>query len=287
MTKPALREATEADSAALIAIKDAATEGWEPERAEPDADAERAQRAVFGHLLATGSTIVALVDEEPVGFGNALRREDVWFLSQLFVRPDVQSGGHGARILDELLSRPEATGARVRCVVSSSDPRAFGLYMSRGMLPGWLMVQFVRRGAVPPRTEPDADLLVEADQDEIDAIDRDVRGWARTTDHGLLRRISTGYALRRDGGLAAYGYVQSGGRVGPLVARDESSLAEMVDVADAHAGADANWSVATSAPVVVRRLLELGYRPGWISTFCTDGPVGPFDRLALAGGAVL
>ncbi|MEX2458789.1 MAG: GNAT family N-acetyltransferase [Actinomycetota bacterium] len=286
MTKAALREATEADIDALIVLKDAATEGWDPEPQDPVA-AHRVQRVLFAHMLEYGTIIAALQDDEPIGFGTAIRREDAWFLSQLFVRPDAQSVGLGARILDELLARPEATGARVRCVVSSSDPRAFGLYLSRGMLPGWLMVQFLRRGAPPVAPESEPDVLVDSDQGEIDVLDREVRGWARTVDHGLLRRIGTGHALRREGQLAAFAYVQPNGRVGPLVARDESSLIEMVDLADVRAGAGAIWSVASSSPALVRRLLQLGYRPGWISTFCADGAVGPFDRVALAGGAVL
>jgi hypothetical protein len=283
-----IREPSEQDIDALIAVKDAATADWGPDRATPGSDRHRAQRELFRHLLRTGSALAAFEGGEPVGFGNAIVREDVWFLSQLFVRPDTQSAGAGASILDGLLARPEAAAARVRAVLSSSDARALSLYFSRGMLPEWLMVQFVR--TVPRRVEPEParlEPITEDDQPALDALDREVRGFARTVDHAFLRAISAGHVVRREGRVVAYVYVHPNGRVSPLVAADPGSLVGAVDAADAIAGPDAEWSAASSSPVLVRRLLGLGYRPGWLTTFCADGPVGPFDRIALAGGAFL
>ena len=223
-----------------------------------------------------------------MGFGNAIVREDVWFLSQLFVDPRKQSAGAGGSILDGLLARPEAGGARARAVVSSSDPRALGLYLSRGMLPGWSMVQFVRRAARRVEPEPASlEPLTEEDQAELDELDRGARGFARTVDHGFFRAIAEGHVVRRVGKIVAYAYLQPGGRVSPLVANDPASLVGAVDAVDAMAGPDAEWSAASSSPILVRRLLDLGYRPGWTTTFCTDGPLGPFSHVALAGGAFL
>lgn len=283
-----IRPAAPADVDAMIAVKDAATEGWAvPRPASPEE--LRRQRLLYEHLLRTGAAAVAIDRGELVGFGNAIVREDRWFLSQLFVRPDVQGGGAGAAVLDHLLARREARSARVRAVLSSDDPRALGLYLSRGMLPaGWSMVHMVRR--VEPRAGPrpgTLSRLLPEDQPGVDALDRQVRGWARTIDHALFRELGSGHAVRDGGELGAYLYVQPGGRVAPLVARDDVTLLEAADAADGLAGPEAQWDVPSSASALVARLLDLGYRPSWLSTFCADGPVGPFDRLALAGGAFL
>jgi GNAT superfamily N-acetyltransferase len=288
-TKEGTRPAETGDIDAMIAVKDAATAGWDPPSAQPDAERIAGQRQLFEHLLETGSSAVAMREGAVVGFANAIVREDVWFLSQLFVRPDVQSRGAGAEMLDDLLARGEARGARVRSVLSSDDPRALGLYLSRGMLPaGWSMVHFTRRVAskVKPTPAPVVPLQV-SDQPQVDALDRDIRGFAHPQDHAFLRTVATGHAVRDDAGMAACFYVQPNGRVAPFLARDDRSVIAAVDAADAIAGPDASWSVPSAASAVVARLLDLGYRPGWLSTFCADGTLGEFRRTSLTGGALL
>jgi GNAT superfamily N-acetyltransferase len=284
-----VRDGTLEQIDAMIAVKDAATAGWDAPPGPDDArDRARSQRDLFRHLMDTGATLVVVRDDRLIGFGTSIVREDVWFLSQLFVHPDVQSGGAGSRLLDGLLAMEQARRARVRAVLSSDDRRAFGLYLSRGMLPSWSMIQFRRRA--PRRAEPvvpELGALSEQDIAAVDDLDRGVRGFARRVDHAFLGSIATAYALRDGGRLVAYAYVHEGGKVGPLVAATPASLVAMVDAVDSVAGPDASWSVPSAASVLVARLLDLGYRPDWQSTFCADGALGPFDRTSLAGGALL
>src|SRR4051794_38786818 len=56
-----------------------------------------------------------------VGCALALRREDVWGLSLLIVRPDKQSQGIGRELLRR--AHAYAAGARGRIILSSEDPR--------------------------------------------------------------------------------------------------------------------------------------------------------------------
>ncbi len=75
---------------------------WEPGDLDP---LER----LLTHFLLTDPALFAVATtgdeaaEEVVGFGSANRRGAVWFLSMLFVRPDLQDGGVGRALLTRLL----------------------------------------------------------------------------------------------------------------------------------------------------------------------------------------
>lgn len=287
MTRPAVRAATQDDLPVLVELKDEATAEWGEERATPGSERWDGQLAQLRHLLATGRVLCAERDGEIAGFGSAVRREDVWFLSQLFVRPTRQAARAGASLLDALLETDEARDARVRAVVSSSDPRALGLYFSRGMLPRWVLVQMKRAQPRGGGRRRRLEVLTDDDQASIDAIDRSVRGFTRPEDHAFFRSVLPGYALRRRGKLRAFLYVDPAGRVGPLAAADDAALVAAVAAADALAGPEATWAVPSVAPLLLRELLGRGYRPAFVTTFCADGLLGPFDRTATSGGLLL
>ena len=86
----------------------------------------------FGHLLDVGRLVVAEEGGAVVGFAGLLDHGSCVALSDLFVRPDHQSHGLGAALLDEILPAGRA------CVtMASADPRAIGSYARRGMGPRW------------------------------------------------------------------------------------------------------------------------------------------------------
>jgi GNAT superfamily N-acetyltransferase len=86
----------------------------------------------FGHLLDVGRLVVAEEASAVIGFAGLLDLGSCVALSDLFVRPDRQSHGVGAALLDEILpaGRPCVT-------MASADPRAVGSYARRGMRPRW------------------------------------------------------------------------------------------------------------------------------------------------------
>ena len=61
----------------------------------------------------------------------AIRREDIWGLSLLIVRPDQQSTGLGRALLRR--ANEYADGARGRIILSSPDPRALRAYSRLGL----------------------------------------------------------------------------------------------------------------------------------------------------------
>lgn len=87
---------------------------------------------LFEYELETGRMMVADDEGTVVGFGATLERDGRLFLTDLFVRPDRQSGGLGRAILEALLEPwPDAP----RYTSASSDPRAKRLYERMGMSP--------------------------------------------------------------------------------------------------------------------------------------------------------
>jgi GNAT superfamily N-acetyltransferase len=86
----------------------------------------------FSHLLDVGRLVVAEESSAVIGFAGLLDLGSCVTLSDLFVRPDRQSHGVGAALLDEVLpaGRPCVT-------MASADPRAVGSYARRGMRPRW------------------------------------------------------------------------------------------------------------------------------------------------------
>jgi GNAT superfamily N-acetyltransferase len=86
----------------------------------------------FGHLLDVGRLVVAEERGAVIGFAGLLDLGSCVALSDLFVRPDLQSHGVGGTLLDELLP-----SGRPRVTMASADPRALASYARRGMRPRW------------------------------------------------------------------------------------------------------------------------------------------------------
>jgi GNAT superfamily N-acetyltransferase len=86
----------------------------------------------FSHLLAVGRLVVAVDEGAVVGFAGLLDHRRCVALSDFFVEPNRQSHGIGRALLDEILP-PD----RPSVVMASTDPRALGSYVRRGMRPRW------------------------------------------------------------------------------------------------------------------------------------------------------
>jgi GNAT superfamily N-acetyltransferase len=104
---------------------------------------------LLGHELATADVYVAEIDGQIVGFAATVMRGAVAFLSECFVRAEYQSRGVGRALVRRLLPNDR----RIRCTLSSRDPRALALYIRSGMRPQWpnfcLRAAAARLGALP------------------------------------------------------------------------------------------------------------------------------------------
>ncbi len=151
---------------------------------------------------------------------------DYWTLSQLGVLPERQGADLGRELLRLALTHgdPHSPGT-IQC---SRDPKAMALYMSFGfvlhpVVAAWGAMRpgAVERPAEVVRYEPDE--VTERELAVVTAIDRKVRGSARTVDlvsmlsqpgHRLLLHADQGYAVAKDDRIIALGAPRGVGNPG-------------------------------------------------------------------------
>jgi GNAT superfamily N-acetyltransferase len=248
------------------------------------------------HLHATDPDrfVVAVRDgdssDRPIAFGAAVRREDVWFLSMLYVRPGEQGRGIGRAILDRILP---TDGATLAAGTDSAQPISNALYAGLGIVPRMPLLSLIGdleraselgdlpAGVVAERFDATAD--GEALATTIDALDREVLGFAHRQDHGYLGSEGReGFLYRGPAGVAvAYGYASPVGRVGPVAVRSPELLAPVIGhllIAVPPRGASAVWAPGHATAAVVG-LLRAGLRlDGFPVLFGWSRPFADFSR---------
>jgi len=212
-----------------------------------------------------------------VGCALALRREDVWGLSLLIVRPDLQSSGTGGALLRRV--NEYAEGARGRIVMASLDSRALRAYFRLGLD----LHPALSATGTPKVSEPGG--VREGDASDIpftEVVDRHVRGAARGPDIGALLEMRQTLLIAPERG---YAVVQPGGRPRVLAAYDEDAAAALLRAVLARADrevtvdcltAKQQWAIA----VCVEAGLEL--REG-LTAICTSGDLGPLTPYLPSG----
>jgi len=199
---------------------------------------------LHAHTLATDPERFLVVERDGPGkrqlvaFGSAVERGPLWFLSMLFVDPDIQLRGLGRSLMQRLLPE-QLDGRRLATCTDSAQPISNGLYASFGIVPRMPFLNLLGRprpGWSPPplpagvaaaRLEPGPDGVVAPDaQAELDALDRRVNGWSHPEDHAFDLRERPWLFRYRDGSgrLVGYGYTSEVGRVGPIAVEDEALL---------------------------------------------------------------
>jgi GNAT superfamily N-acetyltransferase len=234
---------------------------------------------------------------EVIAFASAARRDTVWFLSMLFVRPGEQRRGLGRALLERILPDDGATRATG---TDSAQPVSNALYASLGIVPRMPLLNLVGRpdrpdafgalpsgvravpfhaiAAGPPGGEGHARLVA-----AVDALDREVAGFTHPQDHRWLRaEARTGFLYEGpDGTPVGYGYTSEAGRVGPVAVRDEALLAPVLGHllgAVEPRGAFGLWAPGHAGPAVTA-LLRAGLRlDGFPVLLCWSRPFADFAR---------
>ncbi len=250
-------------------------------------------------VVATVPGTAATGGERIVGFGSAVERGRIWFLSMLFVRPEAQGQGLGRAILERLLPGPHHPGS-LATAIDSLQPISMALYAGYGLAPRMPILDLrgeIRRpeafpdlpsGVVPVAFETIADgppggAGHRALADAVDSLDRDLLGTDHPLDHRYLRSESRrGYLYRGpDGEPIGYGYAGEVGRIGPIAVRDEMLLEAVVGhlaAAVPARGARAVWGIG-AAPRLIPTLLAAGLRvDGFPLLMCWDRPFADFRR---------
>ena len=161
--------------------------GDRPPERRPAARSQRWIDRTTGFLRTDGPGCwVAEVEDRVVGFATSFRRETLWCLATFAVEPGHQGHGLGRLLLDA--AGRHASGCLRAMLAASEDPRALRRYVAAGFD---LHPQLTLRGIPDASAAPSLASVREAvpgDRDEMDSLDRRVRGAARNdADHEALR----------------------------------------------------------------------------------------------------
>ena len=274
--------------------------------------------ALMDHLLLTDPDrfLVAVKPAPPglpqgrpelvVGFGIAVQREHVWFLSQLYVLPSEQHHGIGRTLLSRLMpplpaDRAAAAQLPPRVLATCTDtvqPTSTGLYSRFGMVPRVPIINLVGTPKTPSTLAPlpagvHAEDLSRTDATAaVDAIDRAVLGYAHQVDHAHLRSGGrTGFLyVAADGAPVGYGYSSDAGRFGPVAVLDatltEPVLGHLMSAIKPR-GATTVWVPGDNDRAMIA-LLRAGLRvEGFPAMIAWTQPFAAFDRYIPAGLALL
>ena len=321
-----IRPATVADLPTCAAIWRESLNDYLGRLAQPEVPDDLAPiLRLYAHLHATDpATFLVAEALGPVdrrgtridAFVVVVRRDALWFLSMLFVRPAAQAGGLGRALLGVV--SPEATGPEPgsgsgpvtsrATATDTAQPISNGLYASLGIVPRIPLLRLVglpaRDGAFDPLPSGIEAIAFDEVGDaadglgrsalaaELDALDRDAAGFSRQADHGFhLREGRIGFLFRdRDGRAIGYGYSSEAGRVGPIAVRDGAHLGPIVGHL-IHAvrprGAFGLWVPGTAGEAIVP-LLRAGFRfDGFPVLLCWDRPFADFARYIPASPGLL
>lgn len=319
-----IRPAADADLATCAAIWRESLNDYLGRLAQPEVPDDLAPiLRLYAHLHATDpATFLVAEALGPVdgrgaridAFVVVVRRDALWFLSMLFVRPAAQARGLGRALLGVV--SPEATGPESgsepvtsrATATDTAQPISNGLYASLGMVPRIPLLRLVglpeRDGAFDPLPAGIDAIAFDEVGDaadglgrsalaaELDALDRDAAGFSRQADHGFhLREGRIGFLFRdRDGRAIGYGYSSEAGRVGPIAVRDGALLGPIVGHL-IHAvrprGAFGMWVPGTAGEAIVP-LLRAGFRfDGFPVLLCWDRPFADFARYIPASPGLL
>jgi GNAT superfamily N-acetyltransferase len=202
------------------------------------------------HFLATDPAGSWVADDEGVivGMSQSFVREGYWVLSQLGAVPGRQGRGLGRELLRLAHSHGDpASPGTIQC---SRDPKAMALYADLGFSLHPVVAAWgpLRPGAVtrPPEVvRYEGDTVTDTELDAVTAIDRAVRGSARTIDvEMMLSGGNTRLLLHEDQAYA----VAMDDRIVTLGARTEASaslvLRAMLAEAPEGETVEINWLTA-------------------------------------------
>jgi hypothetical protein len=232
-----LRPTTDGDLPALHAIfLDAIGSVFVPHGFEAPSPTLETFSNLQGHILRTGTSVVAEADESVVGYGSSWTRGDDWFLASLFVDPAAHGRGVGSALLDAVWT----PAARRRTMTDAIQPISNALYGGRGLVPATPVLTF--------QGLPQLDAALERGAVDLRRIDELAYGFDREVDHLHWSRHA-----RRTEWRDAYSYAFPDGDIGPVAGATPAAAASAL----AGELAGATGKVRVRIPGSARLLVEV------------------------------
>jgi GNAT superfamily N-acetyltransferase len=209
-----------------------------PEPPPPDLDAVAWRYRAFVTHDPEGSWVAE--DEQGLaGCALAVKREGIWGLSLLIVRPGLQSAGVGSELLRR--AHDYAHDAAGRIILASPDPRAIRAYSRLGFAlhPCW-----EAKGTPRDVRAPEGFRVGGADDIAfVETVDRFARGGGRRSSIETMLKMGNTLFVLPERGYALFGE----GSLRTLGALDDESAAEVLRGVFAHADGQVTMYYATAA----------------------------------------
>lgn len=244
-----------------------------------------AVEVTYRHIFDSGIFRVAERDGRLVAICHAIVRDELWFLSGFWARPELQGQGIGGQLLREVREEGARAGARKFFVWSSADETAIASYLRMGMLPGYQIFTFSGHPsalpAAPPPVYAVAPLTLEAACD----LDQKIRETRRAIDHRFWQNQLEGRQVTQDGQLIGYYYFK-GEAIGPI-AWMETEAAEAVLTLACHEAITQAETISLRVPGInheaIRFALRIGLRLHGTAHLFTTAPIGRMEQYLASG----
>jgi hypothetical protein len=240
----------------------------------------------YKHALSTGIFRVAEVEKQIVVIACAIIRDDIWFLSTFWARPNQQRKGIGMPLLKGLWDAGKAAGATTFFTHSSSDMTAMAVYMKLGMLPGYQIIYFSGQPRQLPAV-PSGYEAIPLEKFVAMRLDQQVRGTGREPDHEywLGAGGSQGRQVLHHGKVVGYYYTGKSG-IGPA-AWNAIPEAEGVMTLACREAATTTPEIRFAVPGInhaaLRFALDAKLRVVNVYHFLTTAPFGQMEQYLPSG----
>lgn len=216
---------------------------------------------LFDHIVkeSPGRGWLAEQDGRVLGFGICAQRVDMTFLSFLFVRPDAQASGLGRALLERAMANSEYRAVSIGAI----QPISAALYAQYGMVPRVPLFMFSGKPNTALRALPPRMKIGPVSIEDVAQLDQAVTGLTRPGDHAAWERWDRQrLGLYESGALVGYGYVQSVGRLGPVIVRESEHLLPFVGALMDHLPDVETWLLNVPGPAAetFETLLKAGLR---------------------------
>jgi ribosomal protein S18 acetylase RimI-like enzyme len=243
----------------------------------------------FRHIFATGIFQVGIHEGKIIALANGIVRDEQWFLSGFWVRPEFQNQGVGHPLLRKLWTEAMTLNPPISFVWASTEYSAVATYLKHDLMPLTSILRFRGKpkswkesAATGYTTKP---IRIES----IGKIEQEVRGTRREIEHRFFaHELNAGFQVMRGPACVGYFYCNRGS-IGPAAWCDDEHAEAVMSLAVKTALAQHEEIQFVALGVnqrAIRLALSLGLSLVMITNLLANRPFGALDRYLPYGPAL-